>query len=166
MTIENKQTHHAPFHGVINTSNEKLATKLISPNAVFHVPRRPEPLQGPAECLEVLGMMRSGLPDIQWTLEEMIAEGDNVAARFTMRGTHKGIFFGIPPTGKKIAVSAMNFVLSVERRGLLGPGLIRTCSCYSRIFNTGTSTGQRYRNSTGIFPTPDLTHVPTRAHIG
>jgi len=52
----------------------------------------------------------------------MIAEGEKVAARFTMRGTHQGTFFGVPATGKKIAVSAMNFYrLSggqfVEERG-------------------------------------------------
>jgi steroid delta-isomerase-like uncharacterized protein len=79
-------------------------------------------VQGPAGYLEIIGMMRSGFPDIQWRLEEMIAEGDQVAARFTMRGTHQGVFFGVPPTGKKIAVSAMNFYrLSggqfVEERG-------------------------------------------------
>jgi predicted ester cyclase len=45
-------------------------------------------------------MMRAGFPDIQWTLEELIAEGDKVAARFTMRGAHKGPFFGVPPSGK------------------------------------------------------------------
>ena len=54
-------------------------------------------------------MMRAGFPDIQWALEEMVAEGDKVAARFTMRGTHRGTFFGVPPTGKTIAVQATNF---------------------------------------------------------
>jgi predicted ester cyclase len=38
----------------------------------------------------------------------LVAEGDKVAARFTMRGTHKGIFFGVPPSEKKIEVKAMN----------------------------------------------------------
>jgi steroid delta-isomerase-like uncharacterized protein len=122
MTIEtNKRIMHR-FTEFINSASEKLAAELISPNAVFHVPGRPEPLQGPAGYLEIIGMMRVGFPDIQWTLEEMIAEGDKVAARFTMRGTHQGTFFGVPPTGKKIAVSAMNFYrLSgeqfVEERG-------------------------------------------------
>jgi predicted ester cyclase len=79
-------------------------------------------LRGPAGYLEIIGMMRAGFPDIQWALEEMIAESDKVAARFTMRGTHQGIFFGVPPTGKKIAVQAMNiYRLSggqfVEERG-------------------------------------------------
>jgi steroid delta-isomerase-like uncharacterized protein len=122
MTIETNKHIMQRFTEFINTANEKLAVELISPNAVFHVPGRPEPLQGPAGYLEIIGMMRGGFPDIQWTLEEMIAEGDKVAARFIMRGTHQGAFFGVPPTGKKIAVSAMNFYrLSdgqfVEERG-------------------------------------------------
>ena len=110
------------FTEFINTASEKLAEELISPEAVFHVPGRPEPVRGPVGYREIIGMMREGFPDIQWTLEEMVAEGDMVAARFTMRGTHRGIFFGVPPTGKTIKVQAMNFYrLSggrlVEERG-------------------------------------------------
>jgi len=66
-------------------------------------------MRGPAGYLAIMAMMRSGFPDIQWTLEEMIAEDDRIAARFTMRGTHKGTFFGVPPTGNTIQVQAMNF---------------------------------------------------------
>ena len=97
------------FTEFINTASEKLAVELISPDAIFHVPGRPEPMRGPAGYLAIIGMMRGGFPDIQWTLEETIAEGDKVAARFTMRGTHRGDFFGVPATGKQIAVQAMNF---------------------------------------------------------
>jgi steroid delta-isomerase-like uncharacterized protein len=96
------------FLEFINAASEKLAQELISPNAVFHVPGRPEPMRGPAGYLAIIGMMRGGFPDIQWTLEEIVAEGDKVAARFTMRGTHRGTFFGVPPTGKTISVQAMN----------------------------------------------------------
>jgi hypothetical protein len=38
-------------------------------------------------------MMRSGFPDIQWTIEDMVTEIEKVAVRFIMRGTHKGAFF-------------------------------------------------------------------------
>ncbi|WP_431121883.1 ester cyclase [Variovorax paradoxus] len=97
------------FTEFINTASEKLADELVSPDAIFHVPGHPEPVRGPAGYLAIIQMMRGGFPDIQWTLEEMIAEGDKVAARFTMKGTHLGAFFGVPPTGNKIAVQAMNF---------------------------------------------------------
>jgi steroid delta-isomerase-like uncharacterized protein len=96
------------FVQFINTADTTLAAELVSPKARFSVPGRAEPLSGPAGYLEIINMMRSGFPDIQWTLEETIAEGDNLVARYTMRGTHQGPFMGVAPTGRKIAVQALN----------------------------------------------------------
>lgn len=96
------------FTEFINTASETLAAELISPDAIFHVPGRSEPMRGPAGYLAIIQTMRGGFPDIQWTLEEMVAEGDKVAARFIMRGTHLGTFFGTPSTEKTIAVQALN----------------------------------------------------------
>ena len=101
MTSEANKLTMQRFVEFINTASETLAEELISPNAIFHVPGNPEPMRGPAGYLAIIGMMRGGFPDIQWTLEEMVAEDDKVAARFMMRGTHQGTFFGVPPTGKK-----------------------------------------------------------------
>ena len=109
MTIENNKAAMHRFVEFINTANEVLAEQLISPGAIFYVPGRPEPMRGPAGYLAIIGMMRSGFPDIQWTLDEMIAEENKVAARFTMHGTHRGTFFGVPPTDREIEVQAMNF---------------------------------------------------------
>ena len=122
MTSEANKLTMQKFVEFINTASEALADELISTEAIFHVPGRPEPMQGPAGYLAIIGMMREGFPDIQWTLEEMVAESDKVAARFTMRGTHQGPFFGVAPTGKKITVQAINlYRLSngkfVEERG-------------------------------------------------
>jgi steroid delta-isomerase-like uncharacterized protein len=122
MTAEANKLVMARFTEFINTASEKLAQELISPDAVFHVPGKSDPMRGPAGYLSIIGMMRAGFPDIQWTLEEMVAEGDKVAARFTMRGTHRGTFAGVPPTGKSITVQALNiYRLSggqfVEERG-------------------------------------------------
>ena len=110
------------FVEFINTANPILAEELVALDAQFHIPGRPEPLQGPAGYLEIIAMMRGGFPDIQWTLEETIAEGHKIAARFTMRGTHMGEFLGVPPTGKTISVQAINFyrianAQIVEERG-------------------------------------------------
>ena len=109
MATENKKELMNSFVKFINTANEQLAKKLISSDAIFYVPGTPEPMRGPAGYIAIVGMMRSGFPDIQWTLEDTVIENDKVAARFTMRGTHDGAFFGVPPTGKRIEVKAMNF---------------------------------------------------------
>ncbi|WP_025723018.1 ester cyclase [Paenibacillus polymyxa] len=109
MTIEaNKQQMHR-FTEFINTASVKLAEELIAPDAIFYVPAREDAMKGPDGYLAIIQMMRTGFPDIQCTLKEMVAEGDKVAARFIMRGTHQGSFFGFPPTGKTIEVQAMNF---------------------------------------------------------
>jgi len=44
-------------------------------------------------------------PDMHVTIDDMVAEGDKVAMRVTMTGTHKGEFMGIPPTNKKVTIS-------------------------------------------------------------
>ncbi|MCJ9696435.1 ester cyclase [Rhizobium sp. PRIMUS64] len=109
MATERNKMAMRRFVEFINTASEQLAAELIAPEAIFHVPGRQEPLRGPDGYLEIIGMMRGGFPDIQWTLEEIIAEDDKIAARFTMRGTHQGPFLGVEPTGKSITVQAVNF---------------------------------------------------------
>jgi len=47
-------------------------------------------------------------PDIHFTIDDMIVEGNNKATRFTVTGTHKGEFRGIPPTNKKVTIRAIS----------------------------------------------------------
>lgn len=54
---------------------------------------------------------RIAFPDARFTVEDMLAEGDRVAARLTMRGTHLGPLGGVPATGRPVVVSGM----SIER---------------------------------------------------
>ena len=49
--------------------------------------------------------LRAAFPDATATLEDILAEGDRVAYRLTIRGTHRHAFQGIPPTGKHVTVS-------------------------------------------------------------
>lgn len=109
MSIETNKLAMRRFNEFINTADQNLGEELIAEDAQFWVPGRPESMRGLAGYMNVLGMMRSGFSDVQWSLEETIAEGDKIAARFTMRGTHDGTFFGVPATGRKIEVRAMNF---------------------------------------------------------
>lgn len=108
MTVTENKALMNLFVEFINTTDLALGEQLISHHAVFHVPGYPEPLRGLQGYLQIIAMMRLGFPDIKWTLDEIIAENDKIAARFTMRGTHQGVFFGVPATSKKIAVQALN----------------------------------------------------------
>jgi steroid delta-isomerase-like uncharacterized protein len=109
MPIESPEAVMTRFVEFINSADEQLAGQVIASDAVFHAPTHAEPLRGPAGYLELLAILRNGFPDIHWTMEETIIEGNRVAARFTMRGTHRGDFIGIPPTGNEISVQALNF---------------------------------------------------------
>ena len=57
------------FLEFINSASVTLAEELIAPDAVFHLPGRPEPMRRPGGYLEIIGMMRGGFPDIngRWT---------------------------------------------------------------------------------------------------
>ena len=92
-TIDSNQQFMRRFVEFINTADSTMARDLVSPNAIFHVPGRPDPLTGPEGYLAIIAMMRGGFPDIQWTLEEMVVEPTKVAARFTMRGSTKAHFW-------------------------------------------------------------------------
>lgn len=56
----------------------------------------------------VLDMMRDAMPDVNWKAEEFIADDNKVMVRFTMTGTQTNPFMGMPASGKKICVTAMN----------------------------------------------------------
>ena len=57
---------------------------------------------------ETFSEAREGFPDLRITVEDVVAEGDRVAARVVMRGTHRGEFQGIAPTGKRVEVKAID----------------------------------------------------------
>lgn len=109
MSTESNKLIMKKFVEFINTSNIELSKEIISEEAIFYAPTSSEPLRGSKGYMLILNMMRSSFPDVSWKLEEMIAEGESVAARFTMTGTHKGDFFDIKPTGKNIKINVMNF---------------------------------------------------------
>ena len=54
-------------------------------------------------CSSVHPLMRTAFPDLQHKIDQQIAEGDTVATRVTMTGTHRGSFMGVAPTNKRIS---------------------------------------------------------------
>ncbi len=69
----------------------------------------PMPGQGPglSGLQDAIRAMRTGFPDIVFSIVEQITEGDKVASRFEWTGTHQGNFLGIPATGKAVRVWGM-----------------------------------------------------------
>ena len=97
------------FERMINTADDELAAELVADDAPFYTPASPEPLYGGKGYLSVVHWMRQGFSDVQWNLNDMVADEEKVAAYWTLTGTHDGEFLGISPTGNKISVSVMNF---------------------------------------------------------
>lgn len=67
-----------------------------------------QPLQGREAQKGFTAMMHAAFPDLEGTIEDMVAEGDLIASRWTFHGTHRGELMGIPPTGKRITMSGMD----------------------------------------------------------
>jgi len=114
MIEDNKQFMRQFVEEAINKKNLDAIDELVAEDFVEHVPF---PGQGPGRegLRQVLAAFLSAFPDIRWTLEEQIAEGEKVVSRFTMTGTHRGDFLGIPPTGK--SVNIWGVVIDVVRDG-------------------------------------------------
>lgn len=108
-TEENKAIVVQLYEEIFNKGDLNLVDKLIAPNAVNHDPALPPGVPGGSEGLKsVVTMLRSAFPDDQHTIEDLIAEGDKVVVRLTHRGTHKGNFLGLPPTGKHITQTSIH----------------------------------------------------------
>ncbi len=109
MDIEQNKNLMKKFETMINTMDINLANELISPEAKFTTPISSVPLVGGEGYLSVVQFMRSGFSNIQWEIEEMVAENNIVAINWTCSGTHDGEFLGIEPTGKNFNARIMNF---------------------------------------------------------
>ena len=103
-TEDNKANVRRGFEAV---NQKKLAVfdELLNPDVVVH--NASTTVQGLEAYKQFLSMYITAFPDLQFTIEDIIAEGDTVVVRYTTRGTHQGNFMGIPPTGKRVSVTGI-----------------------------------------------------------
>lgn len=105
MSIEENKAIAERFAQVWSAGNLHLVDELAAPDIVVSYPVPPEPMRGPEAFKAFLGTLFEGLPDVRVTVDEMVAEGEKVACRWTMTGTHDGPLFGFPATGNQVQIS-------------------------------------------------------------
>lgn len=83
-----------------------ILDEVCAPDYKMYFPSNAEPI-GLEEHKQVWQSFTDAFPDLEHTIHQLIAEGDVVSTRETMRGTHKGEFEGIPPTGNTVVFGAV-----------------------------------------------------------
>lgn len=83
-----------------NKHNPAAVDQFYAPNYVQHDAGRP-PLQGREGLKQYVGMFLTAFPDLHFTIDDLIADGDKVVWRFSSTGTNEGSFMGISATGKR-----------------------------------------------------------------
>jgi len=81
--------------------------ELYATDFVMHGSTESEDIHGLKDVKQSMSEYFNAFPDIHYTLDDIVVEGDKAAARCTVTGTHKGEFMGIPPTNKKVKVQAI-----------------------------------------------------------
>ena len=105
-TEENKALYWRIYDNILNKRNLSIIDEVVVPNYVYHEPHNP--MNGPDELKQGMSMFLTAFPDMQFTIEEMVAEGDKVVKRWKAVATHKGELMGIPPTGNQVTMTGMS----------------------------------------------------------
>jgi steroid delta-isomerase-like uncharacterized protein len=98
-----------------NGHNLDYLDEALVPDYVHHDPALPPEMQhGRDNYRQLSGMFYTAFPDLQGTLEDMVAEGDKVVTRLRWQGTHQAELMGIPPSGKQVDFTMMSIHRIVE----------------------------------------------------
>jgi predicted ester cyclase len=111
MTTEerNKAGFRRTYEELLNGGELSVADELVAPDFVNHE-APPGKDRGPESMRGLATMLRTAFPDLHFTIEDLVAEGDTVAGRVTMSGTHEGPLMGMPPTGHSVRQDQMHIV--------------------------------------------------------
>ena len=94
----------AGIYEAINTGRVDLLEKFVAPDYVEHS----EGFQGVEPFQQQIIAFRAGFPDLHVSLDDLLTEGDRFASRTTVTGTHTGDLMGMPATGRRISVEAVD----------------------------------------------------------
>ena len=106
-TEDNKAIARRALEEVWSQGKLDVIDEIFAADFVLHVAGSPD-IHGPEGYKQFVADARSAFPDLQFTIEDQIAESDKVVTRYTFTGTHKGDFMGIPPTGVQVTVTGID----------------------------------------------------------
>lgn len=104
---ENKATLRRVFEEVWNKGNLELIPELVAPDYVHRATQAE--FKGHEGYKQMVTMVRNAFPDLHYTVEDVVGEGDKLAARLSWTGTFKGKFQDIEPTGKQVNMTQALF---------------------------------------------------------
>lgn len=107
-TRTNVDVIHETVERLFNQGDLTAIDELIAPDAADHC--EPPGTDTRAHFRQVVTMLRTAFPDFHMTIDDYVTDGDTVAVRLTMTGTHEGPFIGIAPTGKRFSAQQMRFM--------------------------------------------------------
>ena len=96
-----RRFYEALSTGDASGPNESVAIDYLNHNAI---PGQKPGLEG---FKETIASIRRAFPDLRFTIDDQVAEGDRVATRYTVYGTHRGEFMGVAATGKPVSWTAL-----------------------------------------------------------
>jgi steroid delta-isomerase-like uncharacterized protein len=103
---ESKAIARRYIEDIWNRGDLDTAQEIVASTVVFQGPIRK--VEGLAAFLQYVKATRAVFPDLHFTVEDLVAEGDQVVICWTMTGTHDSAFMGIAPTGKRFAVRGVS----------------------------------------------------------
>lgn len=105
----NKAVVRRMYVDVFSRGDMQAFDEVLDKNFIDHSPLPNQP-PGSEGMRQMITGARKAFPDLKASIEEMVAEGDIIATRFKMTGTHKGSFMGEKPTGKQVTFTSMDFI--------------------------------------------------------
>ena len=107
MSIQNKLVLRRFFEEIFNQGNLAAADEIVSAHYLDHN-AAPGEMPGRAGLTQFVTYLRSAFRNLNFTIDDQLAEGDKVVTRWNATAIHQGEFAGVPATGKPVTITAIN----------------------------------------------------------
>ncbi len=108
MSERNKTLIRRGVDEIWNKGHFAVADEMVTSDFVVHTAGKVGEIRGREGIKQYFAALRAAFPDLTFTIEDHIAEGDRVVTRWSASGTHRGDFQGLPATGKQIQLSGID----------------------------------------------------------